>query len=149
MSQRKLQSMNSCLIYCYGALLSQLKVSLPRWRTVIELFLSCNIGKCLIFGLRCYLISNLKFVLFFALLLLCHGDQKIPVPRPKNSGNCQPLTFCHRNLNNIWSENCFKVSLLKSFNALRNRGFICLPKRSYLLQWTLRLIFLIILMAII
>ena len=49
-------------------------------------------------------------------------------PRTKKSGNCQPLKFCHWNLNSILPENCFKVSLLKSFNALHNYDFICLSE---------------------
>ena len=97
------------------------------WCAVIGLFLSRNIRKCFIAGLRCYLIFNLDFVLFFALLLLCHGVIESN-PGPKRSGNCQPLKFCHWNLNSILSENCFKVSLLKSFNALHNYDFICLSE---------------------
>ena len=83
-----------------------MNISLSMWRAVIGFFLSCNIGKCLLSGLRCYSISHLKFVLFFALLLLCHGDTKTN-PGPKTSGNCQPLKFCHWNFNSILSENCF------------------------------------------
>ena len=97
------------------------------WRAVIGLFLSRNIRKCFISGLRCYSISNLKFVFFFALLLWYHGDIESN-PGPKKSGNCQPLKFCHWNLNSILSENCFKVSLLKSFNALHNYDFIYLSE---------------------
>ena len=104
-----------------------MNISLPVWRAVIELFLSCNIGKWLITALRYYSISNLKFVLFFTLLLSCHRDIKSN-PGRKKSGNCQPLEFCHWNLNSILSENCFKVSLLKSFNALHNYDFICLSE---------------------
>ena len=104
-----------------------MNISLSMWSAVIGLFLSRNIRKCFIAGLGCYLILNLKFVLFFALLLLCHGDIESN-PGPKKSGNCQPLKFCHWNLNSILSENCFKVSLLKSFNALHNYGFICLSE---------------------
>ena len=96
-------------------------------RAVIGLFLSRNIRKCFISGLRCYPISNLKFALFFALLVLCHGDIESN-PGPKKSGNCQPLKFCLWNLNSILSENCLKVSLLKSFNALHNYNFICLSE---------------------
>ena len=77
--------------------------------------------------MRCYSISNLKFVLFFALLLLCHGDIEFN-PGPKKSGNCQLLKFCHWNLNNILSEDYFNVSPLKSFNALQNYDLICLSK---------------------
>ena len=62
-----------------------------------------------------------------ALLLLSHGDIEFNLG-PKKSGNCQPLKFCHWNLNSVLSENCFKVSLLKSFNALQNYEFICLSK---------------------
>ena len=65
--------------------------------------------------------------MFFALLLLCHGDVESN-PGPKKSGNCQPLKFCHWNLNSILSENCFKASLLKSFNVLHNYDFICLSE---------------------
>ena len=72
-------------------------------------------------------ISNLKFALFLTLLLLCHGDIESN-PGPKKSGNSQPLKFCHWNLNSILSENCFKVFLLKSFNALHNYDFICLSE---------------------
>ena len=97
------------------------------WRAVIGLFLSCIIGKWLITALRCYSISNLKFALFFILLLLCHRDIKSN-PGRKKSGNCQPLKFCHWNPNSILSENYFKVSLLKSFNALHNYDFICLSE---------------------
>ena len=104
-----------------------MNISLSMWRAVIGLFLSRNIRKCFIAGLRCYLIFNLKFILFFALLLLCHGDIELN-QGPKRSGNCQPLKFCRRNLNSILSENCFKVSLLKSFNALHNYDFICLSE---------------------
>ena len=104
-----------------------MNISLSMWRAVIGLFLSRKIRKCFISGLRCYSISNLKFALFFALLLLCHGDVESN-PGPKKSGNCQPLKFCHWNLNSILSENCFKVSLLKSFNALHNYDFICLSE---------------------
>ena len=97
------------------------------WCTVIGLFLSCNTWKCLISEVRCYLISNLKFVLFFALLLLCHVD--IESNRgSKESVNCQTLKFCHWDLNSILSEECFKVSLLKFFNALHNYDFICLSE---------------------
>ena len=49
-------------------------------------------------------------------------------PTTKESGNCQPLKFCHWNLNSTLSENCFKVSLLKSFNVLHNYDFICLSE---------------------
>ena len=77
--------------------------------------------------MRWYSISNQKFVLFFALLLFCHGDIESN-PGPKMPSNCQPLKFCHWNLNRILSENCFKVSLLKSFNALHNYDFICLSE---------------------
>ena len=101
--------------------------SLSMWRAVIGLFLSRNIGKCFISGLRCYSIPNLKFVLFFALLFLCHGDTESN-PGPKKSPNCQSLKCCHWNLNSILSENCFKVSILKSFNALRSYDFICLSE---------------------
>ena len=38
------------------------------------------------------------------------------------------MKFCHWNLDSILSENCFKVSLLKSFNALHNYDFICLSE---------------------
>ena len=91
------------------------------------LFLSRNIQKFFISGLRCYSISNLKFALFFALLLLCHEDIESN-PGPKKSVNCQHLKFSHWNLNSTLSENCFKLSLLKSFNALHNYDFICLSK---------------------
>ena len=104
-----------------------MNISLSMWHAVIGLFLSRNIRKCFISGLRCYSISNLKFALFFALLLLCHGGIKVN-PGLKKSGNCQLLKFCHWNLNSILSENCFKVSLLKSFNALHNYDFICLSE---------------------
>ena len=97
------------------------------WRVVIRLFFSCNMGKCLISGLRRYSISNLKFVLFFALLLLCHVDIESNLG-PKQSGNSQPLKFCHWNLNSILPENCFEASLLKSFNALHNCDFLCLSE---------------------
>ena len=49
-------------------------------------------------------------------------------PRSKNSGNRQPLKFCYWNLNSILSQNCFKLSLLKFFNALHNCDFICLSE---------------------
>ena len=65
--------------------------------------------------------------MFFALLLLCHGDIESN-PGPKKSGNCQPLKFCHWNLHTILSANCFKVSILKSFNALHSNDFICLSE---------------------
>ena len=100
-----------------------MSISLSIWREVIGLFLSSKIRKCFISGLRCYPISNLKFALFFA-LLLCHGDIESN-PGPNKSGNCQPLKFFHWNLNSILSENCFKVSLLTSFNAFHNYDFIC------------------------
>ena len=100
-----------------------MNISLPIWRAVIWLFLSCDIGKGLISGLRCYSISNLKFVLIFALLLLCHRDIEWNLGR-KISGNCQLLKFCHWNLNIILSENFFNISLLKSFNAKHNFDFI-------------------------
>ena len=102
-------------------------ISLLMWRVVIGLFLSSNIRKCFISGLRCYSMSNLKFPLFFTLLLLCHGDIESN-PVPKKSGNCQLLKFCHWNLNSIVSENCFKVSLLESLNALDSYDFICLSE---------------------
>ena len=51
-----------------------------------------------------------------------------PNPGPKKSSKSQPLKVCHWNLNSILSENCFKVSLLKSFNALHNYDFICLSE---------------------
>ena len=98
-----------------------MNISLSMWRAVIGLFLSRNIRKCFISRLRCYSISNLKFALFFTLLLLCHGDIELK-SGPKKSGNC------HWNLNSMLSENCFKVSLLKSFNALHNYDFICLSE---------------------
>ena len=104
-----------------------MNISMSMWRAVIGLFLSHNIRRCFTSGLRCYSISNLKFVLFFALLLLCHGDIESN-PGPKKSDNCQPLKFCRWNLNSILSENCFKVSLLKSFNVLHNYDFICLSE---------------------
>ena len=115
--------------------------SLSMWRAVIGLFLSRNIGKCFISGLRCYSIPNLKFALFFALLFLCHGDTESN-PGPKKSPNCQPLKCCHWNLNSILSENCFKVSILKSFNALHSYDFFVFLKRFYLIQWAPRLILL-------
>ena len=98
-------------------------------------------------GLRCYSISNPKFVLFFSLLLLCHREIESKLG-PKKFGNFQPFKFCHWNLNSVLSEDCFKVSLLKSFIVLHNFDFIHLPKRSYLLQWAPRLI-LLMLIAII
>ena len=104
-----------------------MKISLSMWCAVTGLVLSRNIRKCFISGLRCYSISNLKFALFFALLLLCHGGIESN-PGPKKSGNCQSLKFCHWNLNSILSENCVKVSLLKSFNALHNYDSLCLCK---------------------
>ena len=104
-----------------------MNISLSMWRIVIGLFLSRNIGKCFISGLRCYSISNLKFVLFLALLLLCHGDIESN-PGPKMSPNCQPLKSCLWNCNSILSENCFKVFILKSFNALHSYDFICLSE---------------------
>ena len=110
-----------------------MNISLPMWCAVIGLFLSCKIGKCFIFGLRCYSISNLKFVLFFALLLLCHGDIESN-PGPKKFSNSQPFKFCHWNLNSIFSENCFKVTLSKSFNVLPNHDFICLSKTFFSLS---------------
>ena len=73
-----------------------MNICLQIWHTVIGLFLSWNIGKCLISGLRCYSISNIKFALFF----LCHGDIESN-PGPKKFVNCQPLKFCHWNLDNI------------------------------------------------
>ena len=111
-----------------------MNINLPMRSTVIGLLLSCNIRKCFISRLRCYSKSKLKLVLFFALLLLYHGDIESN-PGPKKSGNCQPLKFCHWNLNSTEnlnrtskSENCFKVSLLKSFNALHSYDFICLSE---------------------
>ena len=103
------------------------------WSAVIGLFLSRNIRKCFIAGLGCYLIFNLKFVLFFALLLLCHGDIESN-PGPKKFSNSQPFKFCHWNLNSIFSENCFKVTLSKSFNALPNHDFICLSETFFSLS---------------
>ena len=44
------------------------------------------------------------------------------------SANYPPLKFCQWDLNSILSENCFKVSLLKSFIALHNYDFICLSE---------------------
>ena len=76
---------------------------------------------------KCYSISNLKFVLFLAWLLLCHGDIESN-SGPKKSGNCEPLKFCHWNLNSILSENRFKVSLLKYLNPLHNYDFISLSE---------------------
>ena len=38
------------------------------------------------------------------------------------------MKSCHWNLNSILSENCFKISLLKSFNALHNYDYICLSE---------------------
>ena len=61
---------------------SKMNISLPMWRAVIGLFISCNIAKCLISGFRCYSISNLKFVLFFALFLSCHENRESN-PGPK------------------------------------------------------------------
>ena len=86
-----------------------------------------NIGKCFISGLRCCSISDLKFVLLFALLFLCQGDIELN-QGPKNSGNCQPLKFCHWNLNGILPENYFKLYILKSFNALHSYDFIYLSE---------------------
>ena len=100
MPQRKLQSMNLCLIYRWyiaeELFCSNMNISLQIWRAVIGLFLSCNIGKCLISELRCYSISNIKFTLFF----LCHGDIESN-SGPKKFVNSQPLKFCHWNLNNM------------------------------------------------
>ena len=106
---------------------SNMIISLSMWHAVVRLSLSRNIGKCFISGLRCYSISNLKIVLFFALLFLCQGDIESN-PGPKKSGNCQPLTFCHWNLNSILPENCFKLSILKSFNALHSYDFVYLSE---------------------
>ena len=78
-------------------------------------------------GLRCYSISNPKFVLFFSLLLLCHREIESKLG-PKKFGNFQPFKFCHWNLNSVLSEDCFKVSLLKSFIVLHNFDFIHLSK---------------------
>ena len=78
-------------------------------------------------GLRCYSISNPKFVLFFSLLLLCHREIESKLG-PKKFGNFQPFKFCHWNLNSVLSEDCFKVSLLKAFNAFRNDDFTCSSK---------------------
>ena len=100
-----------------------MSISLSMWRQVIGLFLSRKIRKCFISGLRWYPISYLKFALFFALLLY-HGDIELN-PAPNKSGSCQPLKFFHLNLNSILSENCFKVSLLTSFNVFHNYDFIC------------------------
>ena len=72
-------------------------------------------------------ISKPKFVLFFALFLWCHGDIESN-PGPKMSSNCQSLKYCHLNLSSILSEDCFKVSLLKAFNAFRNDDFTCSSK---------------------
>ena len=66
---------------------------------------------------------------------ICHGDVESK-PGPEKSGNCDPLKFCHCNLNSNRNfvivtsipENCFKVPFLKSFNALHNYGFICLSE---------------------
>ena len=107
-----------------------MNISLPIWRTVIGLFLSCNIGKCLISGYRCYSVSNLNLVLFFALLLLCHGGIESN-PGQKKSGNCKPLKFCHWKLHSILLYGCFKVFLLKSFNALHKYHLIC-PSETFL-----------------
>ena len=41
---------------------------------LLSWYLSYELWKCFISGLRCYSISNLKFALFFVLLLLFHGD---------------------------------------------------------------------------
>ena len=139
--------MNSCLYVAEELFCSNMNINLSMWRAVIGLFLSCKIRKCFISGLRCYSISSLKFALFFTLLLLCHGDVESN-PGPKKSGNCQPLKFCHWNLNSILSENCFKVSLLKSFNALHNYDFICLSKTFLSLQWAPRLILLTLMVII-
>ena len=98
---------------------SNLYINLRTWRAVIGLFLSCIIGKRLISGLRCYSTSNLKFALSLVLLFLFCGDI-VSNPGPKKAGICQSLTFCHWNLNSILSDDCFKVSVLKSFNALHN-----------------------------
>ena len=68
-----------------------------------------------------------KFALFFTLIFLCHGDIELN-QGPKKSVNCQPLKFFHWNLNIILSGNCFKESLLKSFNALHNYDFIYLSE---------------------
>ena len=110
-----------------------MNISLAIWHAVIGLFLSRNIRKCFISGLRCYSQCNLKFALFFALLLLCHGDIESN-PGPKKFSNSQPFKFCHWNLNSIFSENCFKVTLSKSFNALPNHDFICLSETFFSLS---------------
>ena len=73
---------------------NNINISLSMCHAVTGLFLSWDIRKCLISGLRCYSISNLIFVLFFTLLLLCHGDLESS-PGPKESGTCQHLKFCH------------------------------------------------------
>ena len=68
-----------------------------------------------------------KFALFFTLIFLCHEDIELN-QGPKKSANYQALKFCHWNLNIILYGNCFKESLLKSFNALHNYDFICLSE---------------------
>ena len=76
---------------------------------------------------KCFSISNVKFFLLLAWLLLCHGDIESN-SGPKKSSNCQPLKFCHWNLNSILSKNRFKVSLLKYLNILHNYDFISLSE---------------------
>ena len=72
-----------------------------------------------------YLTQNLSD--FFFLLLLCHRDIESK-SGPKKFSNSQPFKFCHWNLSSVLSEDCFKVSLLKSFIALHNFDFIYFSK---------------------
>ena len=115
-------------------------ISLSMWRGMIALFLSCNIRKCIVSGWRCYSISNLKFVLFFDLFLLCHGDIESN-QAPKKSSNCQPLKFVI-----ITSIAYYQKIVLKYLSW--NLSMICITltlyvfsKLSYVIQWALRMIF--------
>ena len=101
-----------------------MNISLSIWREVIGLFLSRKIRKCFISGLRCYSISNLKFALIFALLLLCHGDVESN-SGPRKSSNCQPLKLCHWNLNSIlfYSISFLSPSVSSTLDSLNIDGY--------------------------
>ena len=137
MALRKIQSMHSCLIYCWGAILYQCEYKLVN--VARNDCIDCNIRKCIVSGWRCYSISNLKFVLFFDLFLLCHGDIESN-QAPRKSSNCQPLKFVI-----VTSIAYYQKIVLKYLSW--NLSMICITltlyvfsKCSYFIQWAPRMV---------
>ena len=133
MPLRKIQSMNSCLIYHWVALMYKYEYKLANMVRNGRIVSQLQYRKMYYTWIEMLFIIFLKFSLLFSLLLLFHWDIGSNLA-PKKSSNCQPLKF------SIVTAIVYCQKIVLKYISW-NLSILCIamtiyifPKRSYALQ---------------